>query len=162
MLKINIFDDTEHEMTTDVESLFASIKVEDTKTNRDIMLDIDSATYLNCEYFIDRLGCKLPIMYLSTGCKAALLVANTDIDIDVRECGHNAISAILQNCNTGTISLIDLDTPFMYDSRKKDLPIDVDLDGYRFTDIRRLNHYIIYECGEEPDLNTEHIEKIKA
>ena len=55
--------------------------------------------------FLDRFGVTLYTQQLSTGCKAALMVNNSDKVIDLRECGVNAISAILSLCKSGRVAM---------------------------------------------------------
>lgn len=100
--------------------------------------EIEQAEY-NDEYsFIDRFGFKLYSKDMSTGCKGAICVhAFPNVVIDVIECGINVLNFIISNCTNGAI-LISREAMGFY----KEGPVDVLLDGKRFTDCDDLVDYI--------------------
>ncbi|MBR5484908.1 MAG: DUF4869 domain-containing protein [Oscillospiraceae bacterium] len=143
MLNIRIKEDTK--MSTDVEAVFTRMKngIEDTKLNRQLLKEIEKAEYCDSHSFIDRFGNKLNLMYLSTGCKAALLVAAfPDIEIDIDECGYNARDSIIRHIKNGNIIMSE---PLMELSFDEEDPIDNDIsvqvDGYVFTTMEELCKY---------------------
>ena len=142
------------EMTyiVDVEEGFTRIigGIPDTETNRKLLSAIDLGTYYDSQYFLDRFGCKQAFSNISTGCKAALCVANlTDCVISTIECGDNAITAILQHCTEGNIIL-----PFNFGINTLDKSIkDIRVGEYHFTSLQRLHKYLVDEFPDEPDLS---------
>jgi hypothetical protein len=160
MLKIEIVP-MKNRATTDIEAQFSEIQLVDTVLNRTILREIEQAEYCDEYSFIDRFGYKLRKDNLSTGCKAALIVANRpDIKIDTQECGYNAIGVIVTRCKKGNIILMDTGLTIPYDTDdESQRDIDVELDGYRFTDIDRLNEYLKYM--QIPKDGTPGVEKLR-
>lgn len=141
----------------DIEKLFAKTRIADTPINRKIIETIEQGEYNDEHSFIDRFKYKLYNSELSTGCKAALCVANNpDKIIDTIECGNNARDAIINFCTKGNI--IYYDNCITISHMKGQSTIDVKLDGYRFTTVSRLNDYIQDERPFSPDIETEGIE----
>lgn len=131
----------------DVEDEFNKTKIVDTELVRLFIQEIDQGTYLNEFYFTDRFGAKLPISNLSTGCKAAILVAlEPSVCIDIRECGNNARDLIIKLCKNGSIALEENGIDYALDF---DDSIDVCVGKYRFTTGYRLLKYMIDERGFE-------------
>lgn len=156
MLKIHLKDEDKR-LEFDIEGEFSSLLVQDTPLNRRLIKEIDKGEYRDSLYFIDRFGDKLSVRYLSTGCKAALLVANTNLNVDLQECGYNAVSAIVRNCTDGEITLIDTGLCITLEGNTLDTPIDVEIDGYNVKDINTLNQYLMYMV----DLDEEKYNAIK-
>ena len=156
MLKIHLKDEDKR-LEFDIEGEFSSLLVQDTPLNRRLIKEIDKGEYRDSLYFIDRFGDKLSVRYLSTGCKAALLVANTNLNVDLQECGYNAVSAIVRNCTDGEITLIDTGLCITLEGNPLDTPIDVEIDGYNVKDINTLNQYLMYMV----DLDEEKYNAIK-
>ena len=127
----------------DVEAEFAKISMEDRPVVRTILEKLEGGTYCTPGYFQDRFGHKLSVSKLSTGCKAALLtVFRPDMEINLNEGGHNAIGCILNYVTEGRVvasTNICLASVYYDDD---DLQCDVSLNGYRFTDITKLNDYL--------------------
>lgn len=122
----------------DVELGFNKIRLQDTDLNRKLLKNIEQAEYCDIQSFIDRFGYKLYTKYMSTGCKAALCVANMpDKLINVAECGLNAISSIIHNCTEGNILVSDDMVMF----KGRNIPIQACLDGKIFTNIDDLAYY---------------------
>lgn len=134
----------------DVESFFINVKLHNTEKEKSILKTIEEAEYIDSISFKDKFGYKLPISALSTGTKAALCILNYPNEIvDLRECGRNAIDAIFSFCSDGNIlieqPMIDI---VDYD---EDTPKEIDIDGYRFKSISRLNRYFLDERPFKPD-----------
>ena len=95
--------------------------------------------------FIDRFGFKLPTSAMSTGCKAAICVLHSpEKIINLTECGRNARGMILAWCKHGFVYLPKCEIDFMDYSNSE---VSIQVDGYRFSTISRLNHYL---CCERP------------
>ena len=79
-----------------VEGAFEGLNLTGSKEEKSIIQDIDKGEYLDNFYFIDRFGSKIQRCYLSTGCKAALVVLhNPDKLVNTVECGKNALGTII-------------------------------------------------------------------
>lgn len=114
-------------------------------------------------YFVDRFGCPHPLLDLSTGAKAAIVVNhNPDKIVDLIECGFNARDAIIHYINKGTvitwfssITVADIDV-------NKPTDIDVCVHGkYRIETVERLNYWLCYDCDySEPDWDIEGISEV--
>lgn len=89
---------------TDIEALFKQIRIKGTEEEKAVIAKIEQGKYNDDNSFIDRFGYKLYLSELSTGCKAALCVINKpDIQINLIECGINALDVILSTCKKGSI-----------------------------------------------------------
>lgn len=88
----------------DVEKYFRMVNFSDTEINRLIVEELEEGKLISRYAFIDRFGYIIPIEFLSTGCKAALMVHNSDYVIDLLECGRNAINVIFNRCD-GSVAL---------------------------------------------------------
>ena len=143
----------------DIEEEFLKLKLEDTPLVRKLINVIDKGTYYNETSFLDRFGLKSSIDFLSTGCKAALLVALVpNLLVDLRECGYNARDAIIHHCTNGKVVM---DFPLItiaYD--RTDDSCDVAVNGYRITTVSRLNTYLCDEWPDPPDLADPGITKL--
>lgn len=141
------------ELIEDVELQFNEIDLTGSDVEKAILFDIDKAQYNGKGTIIDRFGNRLYKSELSTGSKAALIVLrHPDKLINTIECGLNALSTIIVNCNTGNILLYDFQSPFE-SIDGDDKTIDVVLDKYRFTSLFRLNQYICSERPFDPVMN---------
>lgn len=140
MLHFRIADEV---VKVDVDAEFEKITISDGPIVRKIFEKLECGTFLTPRYFCDRFGYRISISNLSTGCKAALLtVFRPDMEINLNECGYNAIGCILNYVTEGSI-VVSKNICFAsvyYDD--DDLQCDVALNGYRFTDISKLNDYI--------------------
>jgi hypothetical protein len=83
----------------DAESLIPLIGIDDNIVSREILKQIERGEYLSKGFFIDRTGCKVSALYLSTGSKALLSINNTDKIINGAELGLNAFEFLIQNVN---------------------------------------------------------------
>ena len=93
------------ELIRDPEAYFSCLELRCDDIDRDLVRVIEEGTLLDGSRFLDRFGVMLYTQQLSTGCKAALMVNNSDKVIDLRECGVNAISAILSLCKSGRVAM---------------------------------------------------------
>ena len=152
----------------DVDVEFLKLSVADTPLVRTLLKEIERAEYCSPTSFIDRYGFKLPIDHLSTGCKTALLVAlKPDLLVDLSECGDNARDAILMKCRDGHIKM---HFPLSMiaggrDLYKEERDIDVAINGFRITNVYRLNDYFFMDMLKDPahpDLSSPGIEKLDA
>ena len=157
MLKIKLvnMDNMEDWTLTDIEKEFKMIRLSGKDIEKALIKQIEDGTWNDSKSFIDRFGFKLHNSELSTGCKAALVVANTDKLVNLRECGLNALDHIISLCKSGNIEVVDTGVTFRTIDINKD--IDVELDGYRFSNTDRLNHYIQSERPFKPDMTKEGI-----
>ena len=127
----------------DVEDEFDKILIDDRPIVRKIIKDIEQGEYLSPYYFCDKRRGNIEIWNLSTGSKAAILAAlRPEMNINLIECGYNTIGFILKYMTEGHITV----HPYICDwsiFRFGDYTnCDVELEGYRFTDISKLNEYL--------------------
>lgn len=138
--------DREENIIIDSEVAFRLITLRGTNLERTLISEIEQGSYVDSAFFIDRFGYKLPISELSTGCKTALVVANSpDRVVDLAECGNNARDAIIRNVKNGRILLSYNGVDIFYSG---DGDVEVDLcaeDVYRFTSLWRFNYYLNHE-----------------
>lgn len=149
----------------DVDCAFGEIEI---PTNNQLVLKavrgIAHARVLEPGAFIDEFGYKLPIQFLPTGCKAAIIaMLKPENIINLSEAGRNAVNLIVSNIKNGAIYIPAYDID-LYNA--KDDTCDVMIYGkdWRFTSIRRLNYYIKEEMGLEsyvlPDMTFGGIERL--
>ena len=159
MLRVYIAEDSLElkNIITDVEAAFGSVYLTGSEEEKKLMRLIDQASWHSSAAFIDRFGYKLPILNLSTGCKAALCVLhNIDKIVDLKECGINAKSAILSFCKDGKLLITEPDVKFT----DWDVETNICLDNFRFKTIESFNRYL--ECERfcsTPDMSTGEVEK---
>ncbi len=161
MLKLSIADLSANEIPkTDIEALFKQIRIKGTPEEKAVISKIELGKYNDDSSFIDRFGYKLYLSELSTGCKAALCVLNKpDLQINLMECGINALDVILTTCKTGSVIMRERGITIKdYSENGK---IEVKLDGYLFTTVERLNYYLFNERPFEPDFSIGGIEYVQ-
>ena len=145
-----------YNIVTDVELEFSRLNIPDTELVRVFISCIDHGEYLSSTHFTDRFGSKLSLDYLSTGCKAAILVAlEPDTFIDIRECGNKARDSILRHCKDGNIVLIDNGSDYTLTENDD---IDICIGKYRFTNGDRLCTYMRNEKGFEKYMDMSDVE----
>ena len=83
-----------------------------------------------------------------------------DNEIDFTSSGQNAIEAAIRNVKHGKMVIPTPGSDMEYDIDNPE-QIDVEINGYRFSTIPRLNDYIQEEWPDEPDLTTEFVEKVE-
>lgn len=91
-------------------------------------------------HFIDRWGAYEPWNNLSTGSKAAVVIATSNNCVDTRECGINAMKSIVKHIKNGKIIM---EYP-LYSMPYGE--IDVVLHNKHFSDGEILDKYIKEEC----------------
>lgn len=124
----------------DVEYEFMEIELNGSDIEKLLLNDIEQAKYSDKGHFIDRFGVYLTKEFLSTGCKAALIVINRgDKIINTVECGRNALASIIEHCSSGAILMHNDCESIPYINNTN---IDVVVDNNHFTDFDRLNRYI--------------------
>ena len=135
----------------DIEAYFSTVELTGTIEEKLAINKIDLGTYKNSTQFEDRFNVTLYTDELSTGCKACLLVLNKPNDvISLKECGDNAVTAIVHLCHDGTI-VLRKDQMYSFGWFHKDYAnIDVLINGYSFKSIDRLKDYMDNEYPLEP------------
>lgn len=130
---------SDKEVLSDIEFAFKKVKLTGNVVERQILQLVEHASYHDKDSFIDRFGYKLHLSELSTGCKAALVVAHFPNQIvDLIECGFNARDVIISVCKDGFVLLDDDGVTYEQYSDS----IDVRVDEYEFSTVERLNRYI--------------------
>lgn len=150
MLKIrfiNTVDEIKNkeDIIFDVEYEFMGLSLTGTDIDNSIINYIEQGKYYDDTSFIDRFGVKCYYDCMSTGCKAALLVANRPNKVvNCIECGSNALEAIILYCKDGEILVYadTLDNVHLANNRE----VDVELNGIHFTSSSKLDRYI--DLGE--------------
>lgn len=140
----------------DMEYLFSCISLFVDDVEKRLVMEIEHGELIDDVYFKDRFGISLYLSNLSTGCKSALCVYhNKNGVLNLDECGINAQTSILSNIRNGSVYIPYNDTLFFNEFSSDD--IDVCLDNYRFTSLKRLNYYISDERYLGVDMNMEGI-----
>ncbi len=148
-------------IVNDVEAEFRKIELTGSEIENKLIQQIDKGKFKNKLQFIDRFDQVLPTKFLSTGCKAALVALHTkDKLINLDECGFNARDIIIRTLKDGNVMIRFPDVTFAWPANIDDMQIDVQIDGYRFTSLDRLNTYFSDERPFPPDLTTLGISKI--
>lgn len=128
----------------DAEKLFATVHLKGTPEEKKLIEVIEKGKWNDEVSFIDRLGFRRFIDDLSTGTKAALSILNRpDVILDTKECGVNAIDAMLCLCKNGNI-IIDLEKASFEDSMIKQIEngVDICVNGLRIYDINVFIEYV--------------------
>lgn len=130
------------ECVSDVEDAFLDIKLSGSELERKILRKIEGASFYSSSFFLDRFSAKLPVSDLSTGCKAALVVASRpDLLVDTKECGFNARDTIVTDISDGNIIVEWGDVTIRADN---DCRICCSYDGIDFSTVYDLNWYIMH------------------
>lgn len=160
MLKLCIAESNSFETPiTDIEALFKQIRIKGTEEEKAVIAKIEQGKYNDDNSFIDRFGYKLYLSELSTGCKAALCVINKpNMQINLIECGTNALDVILSTCKNGSIIMRERGVTIK--DYSEDGRIEVELDGYLFTTVERLNYYLFNERPFKPDFSIGGIQHV--
>ena len=144
---LNIY--TDHNIKRDKRFLFDSnivmtrIRLQDNKYTRDVLKNIDKATYLSETYFLDRNGAKVSSNDLSTTSKILLgLPESQGFILNGVEMGNNCGKLLLQNTSGDIWIPVSRLVSFCYNPN--DRPIDVSVDGKSFS-----TYYEYYEYLEE-------------
>lgn len=139
----NLFESFQGKVFNVEEQFFLNVEVEDTEYNRRAIEEIDEGQYLNELEFIDRFGYKWPVEYLSTGCKAALLVESGKCErVHLVECGRNARDFIICNASRGTAVLYRPGITVRDTTVGHTGEVNVEVFGKVFTDLGELNDWV--------------------
>ena len=126
----------------DVEYSFNTIIIDGDEVSGRIIEEIEQGTYLDAAYFTDRFGAKVSNMYLSTGCKAALLVHyRQDAIIDTKECGLNARDAIIKFCPDGNVLFYEHNIgicTYGYTPTE----VNIEYEGRVYKEVEKFNDYV--------------------
>jgi hypothetical protein len=129
------------EVVHDVERKFAEIKIKDTPLIRQLLWDIERGKYIDATSFEDMFKVKLTINLMSTGCKAALIIATEpECVVDLIECGQNAKEFIVKHCKNGHAIASNCEEIDSFGSEVQD--IDVKIGNREFTKMDDLNDYL--------------------
>lgn len=113
--------------------LLLGCKIMDNEYNRNVIREIDKGTYLDEHFFIDRVGQKLSLQYLSTSAKILLAIPVADGIINGTPMGYNCGKLLLQNTEGNIYMPIGRLCSLVYEpyNRKLDLAVDgVKIDNY--------------------------------
>lgn len=155
MLRLWFKDEEEYktcglELVTNVEVEFLRIPLEPIEVNKKIIRLLEKGEWGNSEEYVDRFGIRRSVRDLSTGSKALLVVENAAGKlVDMLEVGFNAISIGISVCTKGNMLIPDYQVDFLNELEKD---IVVRVDDYIFSDIGRLNRYILNERPYLPDM----------
>ncbi len=92
----------------DVEKITYAVGIPDTVLSRYLLKELECATYLDTNSFIDKDGYKLPVTFMSNGLKILLAVEYSGKCINGIELGQNAFEFLIQSIS-GTIYFKDVD-----------------------------------------------------
>ena len=148
---------------SNIEEIFCKTEVKDTPVVRQMIAEIEGGRYFDPYRFKDKFGTTLSVDYLSTSCKAAIILAlGYKEKLDLTECGDNALNAILKHCRNGNVVLVEPYPISWTTDTSSDDSCDIEFNGYRFTSLARLVFYINDEWGFDDgvDLEMEGIEKL--
>lgn len=135
MLKIYTNPDIEKDKNfiLDPNYLLLGCKIMDNEYNRNVIREIDKGTYLDEHFFIDRVGQKLSLQYLSTSAKILLAIPVADGIINGTPMGNNCGKLLLQNTEGNIYMPVGRLCSLIYEpyNRKLDLAVDgVKIDNY--------------------------------
>ena len=126
-------------IVSNVEAEFTINEFKMSQAAKDIVAYVDEGELIDTERFIDRFGGGLYNDCLSTGSKAGLLVSSSDKVIDLRECGLNAVGAIIMYCKSGYAVLRN---PQCYFEEEWDTPVDVMIDGRHLNTLGEVSDFL--------------------
>ena len=142
----------------DINRYFRLVELSESTLAKTFIQEIDGGEYIDGSRFKDRFGVILDTEELSTGCKAAIVLANNpNKQVSLLECGTSAILSIIKHINDGSAIIYDRVSKFDVVDPSK-IKIDISLDNYRFTILDRLNYYLTDEQGYDVDLSKEGIQ----
>lgn len=135
MLKLYTNPDIEKDKNfiLDPNYLLLGCKIMDNEYNRNVIREIDKGTYLDEHFFIDRVGQKLSLQYLSTSAKILLAIPVADGIINGTPMGNKCGKLLLQNTEGNIYMPVGRLCSLVYESynRKLDLSMDgVKIDNY--------------------------------
>ena len=106
--------------------LLLGYKIIDNEYNRNVIREIDKGTYLDEHFFIDRVGQKLSLQYLSTSAKILLAIPVADGIINGTPMGNKCGKLFLQNTEGNIYMPVGRLCSLVYEpyNRKLDLAVD--------------------------------------
>ena len=126
------------------------IGIKDTPVIRDILNSIENAKYLNNSHFLTRFDEKIPIEFISTGSKVAIVASLvSDKIIDLRECGINARDFILCNIDNAHVLMYSRGYGIGYE---EDEIKEFSCNGYIFKTVADFANYVYRDYPDEPDI----------
>ncbi len=129
--------------TMDIQEEFEKLYVEDTPAVRRILERLEQGKYCSNYCFLNRFGGKVPLSRLCSGTQAALLTAlRSNMEVNLIECGYDAIGCILSCVTEGRVVVHPEICHCSIYRFGEDTSCDVALEGYRFTDLSKLDEYI--------------------
>jgi hypothetical protein len=145
MLEIRLDDDlqgiSEEQIIRNVDFAFNDIQLTGTEKERKAIQMLELGKFNDGDSYIDRYGYKLHKSDMSVGCKAILLVSDVpNMWVDTAECGLNALTTLLNVCDTGKIILRDLECKLPTYGYSDS--INVRFKGRKFSSLSKLNEYI--------------------
>ena len=139
---------TDLEIAKDPVILFNRQGLEDTPIVRLILDKIEQAKYLDAQHFLSRYNEKLPIEFLSTGTKAAIVAGRfNDIVIDLRECGVNARDVIFNYIDNAHVLAYSRGYGSTIDNLEYK---EFWCNGYTFNSMEKFADYIYRDYPNEP------------
>lgn len=140
----------------DVETEFSLLNLEVNNVTKRIVKDIEQGELLDDASFIDRMGFKLPILDLSTGCKALLLLQRIKNKfINFSEVGYNARDYALKHFKAGRVILNTMNISADF-GRECNIDIGIYGERYRFIYGSDLNYFISNDMGLSGNLSMEY------
>lgn len=132
------------EVITNVEEAFGKLNgIPKNEITKGLVKSIEKSELVDSDTVIDRFGYKLRLADISTGCKAALLVSlSPERIIDLKECGSNAIDAIVMTIKNGKV-LMRYPSKGFDDADFEGRTIECKNDKYVFKSVDDLNHYLL-------------------
>lgn len=138
------------ELVSNVEVEFLRIPLEQSSVNQKVIQLLEQGKWQNSEEYIDRFNIRRSIQNISTGSKAILVVENSVGKlVDMLEAGFNAVSLGISICTSGDMLIPDYQVDFLDELQDG---VIVRVDDYLFTNVGRLNRYILNERPYLPDM----------
>lgn len=131
-------------------NLFDMLKIEGTSCIQLLLEKIEKAKYYDERHFITRFGEKVPIEFLSTGTKVAIVASLVkDKIIDLRECGTNARDMIFNYVDDASVLAYSKDYGCVIENldREKEFMCK----GYILKGMEQFADYVYRDYPNEPD-----------
>lgn len=139
------------EIKEDVAAWFYYIILDGCDYDKHIIEGVESGKYLDSHDFVDRFGRTLPIDFLSSGSKGALLVYHCpDSIVNGVEMGLNALRELITHCTSGNVLLPAQN--FGCSVSVEDCTIDVMCKGRRYTSLHEFAEYLAEDAPYEPEI----------
>lgn len=131
-------------------NLFDILEVKNTEIVRLLLEKIEKAKYLDERHFITRFNEKIPIEFLSTGAKVAIVTTLVnDKIIDLRECGANARDMIFNYVDNANVLAYSRDYGCIIENIDKEKAFKCK--GYTLKGMRQFADYVYRDYPNEPD-----------